>query len=334
MFKTNTFFNFGVSFFYIFLRKIFWRRKVSWECTPECSKLSWRFSRLPGGSATLVGQWQERIKLSCQRLNRRFIGNGSKRRRLLLVSRIANLQWPKSVTTIQFSSQQFQFVHGNFNLLTAISILLTAISICSRQFQLTHGNFNYLCLRLIQFTHGNFNLFTAISICPRQFQFTHGNFNFLTANNAHCIFRFAHHVKRQNQKSIFKVDLQSEKWKSKIENRFANTYASRQWVDNRRVLLVPENYKLYQTLTWWTVNIYCTASQNGSIPHINPSIEATSNCSKSCLLMLLVAVLLFLLTKSKNGGAIRKNVTCYLWARTESLFCLVWERYGLRPARK
>ena len=72
MFKTNIFFNFGVSFFYIFLPKIFWRRKVSWECTPECSKLSWRFSRLPGGSAALVGQWQERIKLSCQRLNRRF----------------------------------------------------------------------------------------------------------------------------------------------------------------------------------------------------------------------------------------------------------------------
>ena len=141
----------------------------------------------------------------------------------------------------QFYSRQFQFVHGNFNLFTAILILLTAISICSRRFQ---------------FTHGNFNLFTAISICPRQFQFTHGNFNFLTANNAHGIFRFAHHVKTQNQKSIFKVDLQSEKWKSKIENRFANTYASRQWVDNRRVLLVPENYKLYQTLTWRTVNIF------------------------------------------------------------------------------
>ena len=99
--------------------------------------------------------------------------------------------------------RQFQFVPGNFNLLTAISILLTAISICSRQFQ---------------FAHGNFNLLTAISICSRQFQlcsrqfqFTHGNFNFLTENNAHGIFRFAHHVKTQNKKSIFKVDLQSEK---------------------------------------------------------------------------------------------------------------------------
>ena len=243
------------------------------------------------------------------------------------------------LTAISICSRQFQFTH-------AISILLTAISICSRQFQLTHGNFNYLCLRLVQFTHGNFNLFTAISICPRQFQFTHGNFNFLTANNAHGIFRFAHHVKRQNQKSIFKVDLQSEKWKSKIENRFANTYASRQWVDNRRVLLVPENYKLYQTLTWWTVNIYCTASQNGSIPHINPSIEATSNCSKSCLLMLLVAVLLFLLRKSKNGGAIRKNMLFMdpVWDsffvlyengtvsdRHESNSCRVSDRDEVRP---
>ena len=218
----------------------------------------------------------------------------------------------------QFYSRQFQFVHGNFNLLTAISILLTAISICSRRFQ---------------FTHGNFNLFTAISICPRQFQFTHGNFNFLTANNAHGIFRFAHRVKTQNQKSIFKVDLQSEKWKSKIESRFTNTYASRQWVDNRRVYWSQKIIKNYLTLTWWPVNIYCTASQNGSIPHINPSIEATSNCSKSCLLMLLVAVLLLLLRKSKNGGAIRKNML-FMDPDWDSLFCFIWERYGLRPARK
>ena len=126
----------------------------------------------------------------------------------------------------QLYSRQFQFVHGNFNLLTAISIY-------SRQFQLVQTI--SVCSRQFQFTHGNFNLFTAISICSRQFQFTHGNFNFLTANNAHSIFRFAHHVKTQNQKSIFKVDLQSEKWKSKIENRFTSTYASRQWVDNRRV---------------------------------------------------------------------------------------------------
>ena len=46
-------------------------------------------------------------------------------------------------------SRQFQFVHGNFNLLTAVSISLTAISICSRQFQFAHGGFN--------FAHGSFN---------------------------------------------------------------------------------------------------------------------------------------------------------------------------------
>ena len=64
------------------------------------------------------------------------------------------LRWPRSVTVISASSQQFQ-LH-------------------SRQCQVHHGNFN--------FTHGNFNfIFKAISILqPRQilFQFHHGNFNF------------------------------------------------------------------------------------------------------------------------------------------------------------
>ena len=96
-------------------------------------------------------------------------------------------------------SRQFQFAHGKFNLLTAISIclrqfqfahgnfnLLTAISICLRQFQFAHGNFNLLtaisiCSRQFQFAYGNFNLLTAISICSRQFQFAHGNFNLLKA---------------------------------------------------------------------------------------------------------------------------------------------------------
>ena len=84
-----------------------------------------------------------------------------------------------------------QKCHGNFNLLTAISISPTAISTCSRQFQLAHGNFNLLtaistCSRQFQFAHGNFNLLTAISTCSRQFQFylrlfqfTHGNFAIL-----------------------------------------------------------------------------------------------------------------------------------------------------------
>ena len=66
-------------------------------------------------------------------------------------------------------------------------------------------------------------------------------------------------------------------------------------------------------LTWWPVNIYCTASQNGAIPHIYPSIEATS---KACLLMLLVTVFLFLLRKSKNGGAKRRNMLLMFYIRT------------------
>ena len=73
-----------------------------------------------------------------------------------------------------------QKCHGNFN-------LLTAISICSRQFQFAHGNFNLLtaisiCSRQFQFAHGNFSLLTAISICSRQFQFAHGNFNLLISH--------------------------------------------------------------------------------------------------------------------------------------------------------
>ena len=41
------------------------------------------------------------------------------------------IRWPKSVTAISICSRQFQFAHGNFN-------LLTAISVCSRQFQFAH----------------------------------------------------------------------------------------------------------------------------------------------------------------------------------------------------
>ena len=76
-------------------------------------------------------------------------------------------------------SRQFQFTHGNLNLLTAISIYLRQFQFYSRQFQFTHGNFNLLTaisiylrqfqfyLRQFQFTHGNFNLLTAISIYLR-----------------------------------------------------------------------------------------------------------------------------------------------------------------------
>ena len=104
-------------------------------------------------------------------------------------------------------SRQFQFfVHGNFNLLTAIlitaiSILLTAISIYSRQF---------------------------LQFYSRQFQFFH--------DNARGIFRFSHHlsataadsghapkVKRKINsgylKSIFKE--KSENHKSKVDYELA-----------------------------------------------------------------------------------------------------------------
>ena len=55
-------------------------------------------------------------------------------------------------------SRQLQFAHGYFNLLTATSIcsrlfqLLTATSIYSRLFQFTHGNFNLLMAISISLT--------------------------------------------------------------------------------------------------------------------------------------------------------------------------------------
>ena len=98
------------------------------------------------------------------------------------------LRWPKSVMAISICSRQFQFVHGNFN-------LFTAISICSRQFQ-------------FQLVHGNFNLLKAISIfsrqCSRHFSLRSPPVNF-------GVRQWPPKVKTQNRKSIFKVDLQSEK---------------------------------------------------------------------------------------------------------------------------
>ena len=57
-------------------------------------------------------------------------------------------------------SWQFQFAHGNFN-------LLAAISICSRQFQFAPGSFNLLTAVSISLT--------AISICSRQLSSSMGN---------------------------------------------------------------------------------------------------------------------------------------------------------------
>ena len=70
-------------------------------------------------------------------------------------------QWPKSGRAISIYSQQFQFVHGNFN-------LLKAISICSQQLQ-----------QQFQFAHRNFNLLTAIS-------FFHGNATAFFASLTTC----------------------------------------------------------------------------------------------------------------------------------------------------
>ena len=126
----------------------------------------------------------------------------------LQIFKASGVRWPKSVTAISICSRQFQFVPGNFNFTHGNFNLFTAILICSQKISIYSWQF--------QFTPGNFNLFRAISIWSRQFQFIHGKFNFLTANNAHGIFLFAHQVKTQNQ---------SEKWKSKIENRLTNTYA-------------------------------------------------------------------------------------------------------------
>ena len=116
-------------------------------------------------------------------------------------------KWIKSVSTPKFEAVKInsklsvaQKCHGNINLFTAISILLT------RQFQ----------------------------FYSRQFQFTHGNFNFFTATRlAHGIFHFAHHlsataadsghqkskpkIKSRYLKSIFKE--KSENQKSKVDLR-------------------------------------------------------------------------------------------------------------------
>ena len=132
----------------------------------------------------------------------------------------------------------------------------------------------------------------------RQFQFVHGNFNLFMAISIYSRqFQFVH----GNFNSLTAISIYSRQF------QFAHGNF---------------NYCL-------TVSVpvpYCTVSQNASIsiPHINSSIEATS---KSCLLMLLVAVFLFLLKKSKNCGAIRRNMLS-LWTRSEIRFLFggLWER--------
>ena len=103
------------------------------------------------------------------------------------VSRIHNLEttkwhylrWPKSVMAISTCSRQFQFAHGNFN-------LFMVISICSQQFQFSH----------------------AISIFSRQ---RSRHFSLRSPPVNFGVRQWPPKVKTQNRKSIFKVDLQSEK---------------------------------------------------------------------------------------------------------------------------
>ena len=72
--------------------------------------------------------------------------------------------------------------------------------------------------------------------------------------------------------------------------------------------LPSEKYKIYITLIWWPVNNYRTVSQNGAIPHSNPSIYSIESASKSFLLVLLIALFLFCKGKSKNDWAIWRNI--------------------------
>ena len=77
----------------------------------------------------------------------------------------------------------------------------------SREFKFVDGNFNIsTSSRLLQFTHGNFIFFTA-------------TLTVFFASLTTCKLRRPH----------------APKIKTKNQNRFTNTYASRQWVDNRRV---------------------------------------------------------------------------------------------------
>ena len=96
------------------------------------------------------------------------------------------MRWPKSVTAISV------LLTDNFNLFSAISILLTAISICSQQ--------------PFQIIDGNFNLLAAISIYSQQFLLFHGN--------AHGIFRLPHHL------STTGADSGHQKSKRKIKSRY------------------------------------------------------------------------------------------------------------------
>ena len=57
------------------------------------------------------------------------------------------------------------------NPISTVAQSVTAIPFVDGNFNFTHGNFNLIVLGNFNFTHGNFNLLTAISIYSQQFQF-------------------------------------------------------------------------------------------------------------------------------------------------------------------
>ena len=99
-----------------------------------------------------------------------------------------DLQWPKSVSAISIYSQQFQFVHSNFNLLKAISICSQQLQ---QQFQFAHGNF-------ISVFHGN-----AI-LCYSIFRFAH-YLSTMAADSSYTKHQSKHKIESRYLKSIFLI---------------------------------------------------------------------------------------------------------------------------------
>ena len=91
--------------------------------------------------------------------------------------------------------------------------------------------------------------------------------------------------------------------------------------------LPSEKYKIYTTLIWWPVNIYRTVSQNGAIPHINPSIYSIECTSKSFLLVSFFA-------KETAKMIELHEEKFYLLTGRDIRFRFTCERYGVTPARK
>ena len=100
----------------------------------------------------------------------------------------------------------FNFTHGNFNLPMAISIY-------SRQFQFPHGNSNLLIASNFNFTHDNFNFFTATLALLTTCQ--------LRRPTVAMHQKSKRKIKSQCLKSIFKE--KNENHKSKVDSRTSRT---------------------------------------------------------------------------------------------------------------